>query len=191
MASSMLGGITGGLCDSMLGRGAIEFRPTTLVALGRDGSARVLYHVAYRGGGSRVVVLPRVHYDQILEYTASADAGVLLYRNTCRNNYFCAPNKIHEYMMRGLPVVANDYPGMKKLVDGERVGFAIDGEDPRLIADAVNRLADPAGPYRELRENALRAARDRYNWEQQFARLEAEYLRLLGPASSSEAPPPR
>lgn len=140
---------------------------------------------------ARVAVLPRVHYDQILEYTASADAGVLLYRNTCRNNYFCAPNKIHEYMMMGLPVVANDYPGMKKLVDGERVGFAIDGEDPRLIADAVNRLADPAGPHREFRENALRAARDRYNWEQQFARLEAEYLRLLGGAASSEAPPPR
>lgn len=59
LTSSMLGGITSGLCDSMLGRGAIEFRPTTLVALGRDGSARLVHRVAYRGGGSRVVVLPQ------------------------------------------------------------------------------------------------------------------------------------
>ena len=59
MSNALLGGITGGLCDSMLGRGLIEFRPTTLVAIGGDGTERVKYHVEYRGGGSRVVVLPK------------------------------------------------------------------------------------------------------------------------------------
>lgn len=59
LTNAMLGGLTGGLCDSMLGRGLIEFRPTTLVAIGRNGSERVMYHVEYRGGGARVVVLPR------------------------------------------------------------------------------------------------------------------------------------
>lgn len=59
MTNAMLGGLTSGLCDSMLGRGLIEFRPTTMVAIGRDGRERVMYHVEYRGGGSRVVVLPK------------------------------------------------------------------------------------------------------------------------------------
>lgn len=59
MTNALLGGITGGMCASMLGRGLIEFRPTTLVAIGRDGSEHVKYHVEYRGGGARVVVLPR------------------------------------------------------------------------------------------------------------------------------------
>ncbi|MGZ5241411.1 MAG: surface-adhesin E family protein [Caldimonas sp.] len=59
MAQAMLGGMTQGLCDSMLGRGPIEFRPTGVVALGRDGRERLLYHAEYRGGGSRVVVLPQ------------------------------------------------------------------------------------------------------------------------------------
>jgi hypothetical protein len=59
MTNAMLGGITGGMCDSMLGRGLIEFRPTALVAIGRDASERVKYHVEYRGGGARVVVLPK------------------------------------------------------------------------------------------------------------------------------------
>ena len=59
MTTALLGGITGRVCDSMLGRGLIEFRPTMVVAIGRDGSERAMYRAEYRGGGSRVVVLPQ------------------------------------------------------------------------------------------------------------------------------------
>ena len=59
LAASLLGGVTGGLCDSMLGRGQIEFRLAGLVAIGRDGRERPMYRAEYRGGGSRVVVLPQ------------------------------------------------------------------------------------------------------------------------------------
>jgi len=43
----------------MLGRGLIEFRPTSVVAIGPGGQEQVKYHVDYRGDASRVVVLPR------------------------------------------------------------------------------------------------------------------------------------
>jgi hypothetical protein len=59
LAASLLGGVTGGLCDSMLGRGQIEFRPSGVVAIGGDGRERPMYRAEYRGGGSRVVVLPQ------------------------------------------------------------------------------------------------------------------------------------
>jgi len=59
LANALIGGITGGLCDSMLGRGTIEFRPAGLVAIGGDGRERPMYRAEYRGGGSRVVVLPQ------------------------------------------------------------------------------------------------------------------------------------
>jgi hypothetical protein len=59
LANALIGGMVSGLCDSMLSQGLIEFRPTSVVALGPDGSARLLYHASYRGGGSRVVVLPQ------------------------------------------------------------------------------------------------------------------------------------
>jgi hypothetical protein len=59
LAASLLGGITGGMCDSMLGRGTIEFRPAALVAIGSDGREHAMYRAQYRGGGSRVVVLPQ------------------------------------------------------------------------------------------------------------------------------------
>jgi len=59
LANALIGGITGPMCDSMLGRGTIEFRPGGVTAIGRDGSERPMYRAEYRGGGSRVVVLPQ------------------------------------------------------------------------------------------------------------------------------------
>ena len=59
LANALLGGVTAGMCDSMLGRGTIEFRPAGVLAIGRDGSERTMYRAEYRGGGSRVVVLPQ------------------------------------------------------------------------------------------------------------------------------------
>jgi hypothetical protein len=59
LAGALLGGVTGGMCDSMLGRGLIEFRPSGLVAIDREGREHAMYRADYRGGGSRVVVLPQ------------------------------------------------------------------------------------------------------------------------------------
>jgi len=59
MAAELIGGITSGMCDSMLGRGTIEFRPAGVFAIGADGRERPMYRAEYRGGGSRVVVLPQ------------------------------------------------------------------------------------------------------------------------------------
>jgi hypothetical protein len=59
MARALMGGITAGLCDDMLGQGTVEFRPDGVVAIGPDGRQQLKYHADYRGGGTRVVVLPR------------------------------------------------------------------------------------------------------------------------------------
>jgi glycosyltransferase involved in cell wall biosynthesis len=136
-------------------------------------------------GFDRIVVLPPVAYGDLLPYTASADIGILLYRNDCRNNYYCAPNKLFEYMMMGLPVIAPDYPGMVPLVEGEEVGLSVDPASPRAIAAAVNRLAaDPQGRAR-MRDRGLRLSRDRYNWAVESTPLLQLYRRLAdGDASA-------
>jgi hypothetical protein len=59
MAAELIGGMTSGLCDTMLGRGTIEFRPAGPVAIRSDGREQAMYRAEYRGGGSRVVVLPQ------------------------------------------------------------------------------------------------------------------------------------
>lgn len=128
---------------------------------------------------ARIVVLPPVPYRELAPYTASADVGVLLYRNDCRNNYYCAPNKLFEYMMMGLPVVAPSFPGMARIVAGDDVGLCVDPSRPEEIAAAVNRLArDPAARAR-MRANGLRLSQERYNWRVESEPLLERYRALV------------
>ena len=123
-----------------------------------------------------------MRYDELVPYTASADIGILLYRNDCRNNYYCAPNKLFEYMMMGLPVIAANYPGLLPLVEGEDVGLCVDPESPKAIAGAVNRLAGDPDRRERMRRNGLQLTRDRYNWEIESTPL----LELYGSLASSD-----
>jgi glycosyltransferase involved in cell wall biosynthesis len=148
-----------------------------LVIMG-TGYGRWANPAAALAGYDRIIVLPPVPYRELIPYTASADLGILLYRNDCRNNYYCAPNKVFEYMMMGLPVIAPDYPGMQPLVEGEDVGVCVAPDSPRAIAAAVNRLnADPEGRAR-MRANGLRLSKARYNWAQESAPLLKLYRSL-------------
>jgi glycosyltransferase involved in cell wall biosynthesis len=119
----------------------------------------------------RLVVLPPVPYEELQSYTASADIGILLYRNDCRNNYYCAPNKVFEYAMMGVPVIAADYPGIRALVEGEAIGLCVNPDAPREIAAAANRMAADRELWARMRANGLQATRERYNWESEFRPL--------------------
>ncbi len=128
---------------------------------------------------NNVVLLPRVQYNDLFQYTASADIGVLFYRNDCRNNYYCAPNKLYEFMMMGLPVITCDYPGLKKFVEGKELGYCVNPEKPEEIARAVNRLAADKAERARFSANGLRLAREEYNWQREFERLSAAYGRIF------------
>ena len=140
-------------------------------------------------GYDRMVVLPRVPYHELAPYTASADIGILLYRNDCRNNYYCAPNKLFEYMMMGLPVIAPSFPGIVPIVEGGNTGLCVDPAQPKQIATAVNELARAPELRRRMKENGLRLTRERYNWETEFAPMLERYRALLAPRGAVEVRP--
>jgi glycosyltransferase involved in cell wall biosynthesis len=183
-----------GLVDSMrcieeIADATRSFDPGVVLAVFGSGFGKWGNPAARLAGYDRIVVLPRVPYREVARYTAGADMGILLYRNDCRNNYYCAPNKLFEYMMMGRPVIAPRFPGLVPLVEGEGVGLCVDPADPVEIAAAVNRLARDPELRARMRANALRLSRDRYNWEAEFRPLLERYLSLVPSARAVEARP--
>ena len=66
--------------------------------------------VAERGLAAFVHFVPTVPLAELLVWTASADIGVQPIRNTCLNHLSTDSNKLFEYAMAGLPVVASNFP---------------------------------------------------------------------------------
>lgn len=122
----------------------------------------------------RLHLLSWMHPEQLRAFTASADVGVLLYRNRGRNNYYAAPNKLYEYLFAGLPVVSSAFPGLQPVVEGGGYGHCADPADAHDIARAIARTAE-IPPSEDI---AIRA-RATWNWNEQAEVLRRVYLEIM------------
>jgi glycosyltransferase involved in cell wall biosynthesis len=130
---------------------------------------------AYAGKYPNIYFHPAVSQDVLLNYTASADYGVLFYENTCLNHYYCSPNKIFEYLMAGIPVLTANLFEMKRLVEEYQVGIVASENTLQGLQWAVEQ-ADNLN-YQELVGN-VHAARRIFNWEAQEKILLKMYREL-------------
>lgn len=113
---------------------------------------------------SRVKFHPAIPNVEMLDYINSGDIGLVFYENINLNNYWCASNKLYEFILCGKPVITNDYPGLKEVVEKNRLGVCLSDSTPELIANAVKDV-----------EKMEPAAHEPYVWERQ----EEEYLELF------------
>lgn len=132
--------------------------------------------------GGRIHVLPAVPPDEVVEWVASADLEALPLQPGPLNYYLSTPNKLFESLAAGVPVVASDFPGIRRVLlddpDGP-LGAVCDPTDPAAVAGAIRSILDLTGDERaDLRARCRRAARERWNWETESARLIALYAEL-------------
>jgi len=100
----------------------------------------------------------------LLNYTASADYGVLFYENNCLNHDFCSPNKMFEYLMAGIPVLAANLFEMKRLIEKYGLGVVAKENTVDGFIEAVD--ASLAFDYLQIQQNVF-AIRKLFNWEAQ------------------------
>jgi len=131
------------------------------------------------GVAHRVAFHKPVSQEILWEYTISADIGVALYKNTSRNNYYCAPNKIYDYALVGLPMIASDLPGLQRELGVHQAGLLVDPTDPRAVGLALERLVSDPGLRKSLVSAASEMVRRAWNWESQAETLWQAYNCLL------------
>ena len=132
--------------------------------------------VAAAGLSQRVRFDGPVPNAELIAYSAGADIGLCLIIGSSESYRTSLPNKLFEYLMAGIPVIASDFPEMGAVVRETGAGTTCDPTDPGAIAAAVDRLRDPER-YTEARQSAIRAARD-LHWDSEEQVLLSVYARL-------------
>jgi glycosyltransferase involved in cell wall biosynthesis len=128
---------------------------------------------AEEGVAERVHLLPPRPFDELVRTAAAATVGIVPIKAVDVNTYLGDTNKLHEYLMAGLPVVASDLPEIRRVArEGDApVGELFDPRSSASIAAAVERvLADPQ-LYEVRRREARRLALDRFNCQMEERRL--------------------
>jgi glycosyltransferase involved in cell wall biosynthesis len=122
----------------------------------------------------RVFLHGPVPHAEVLRYMASCDIGTAFYNRSNLNNYYCAPNKVFEYIALGKPLLTNNYPGLLQTVEKFRQGVCLNEVTPKSLAEAYNRASD---------SKVIAAGTRKYFWEDEEHVLTELYEQKASPTA--------
>ena len=88
----------------------------------------------------KVIFTGRIPFEDLSLYTAKADIGINLLENWGLSYYYSLPNRIFDYIREGVPVLASDFPEIRKIIRHYDIGILINNFDPHYIASSIKRL---------------------------------------------------
>jgi glycogen synthase len=124
-----------------------------------------------RNLADRVTVADPLPPDGLVEGLRGFDAGIIIQRPLTLNNELSLPNKLFEYLMAGLAVVAPRLPGLGPLIEEEGIGLTFDPERPEELGAALEQLGRSRDRLADMRRRALLLAVNRFNAEAQAGGL--------------------
>jgi glycosyltransferase involved in cell wall biosynthesis len=126
------------------------------------------YAVMRLAPGSFAVLGPRRRED-LLACLHEADIGVIDYAPSVqptRNQLFCAPTKLYEFMACGLALLTSRNPSMAKLVHAEAIGASARTDSPADFAVALDSLLEDVSRLESMKRAARKAFCEKYSYEQ-------------------------
>jgi glycosyltransferase involved in cell wall biosynthesis len=104
--------------------------------------------------------LPAVPAPEVIRFAARCDVGVVGVENVCLSNYYSLPNKLFEYLLAGVPILAPDFPEMRGVVARHECGWLVPEGDEAWLG-AIRDLS-PEGVHRAGERARMAAAL--YSW---------------------------
>ncbi len=84
--------------------------------------------------------IPHIQSPCHLEITSHAILGIVCYDHSSLNKLYCAPNKIFEYSKFGIPMLANDVPGLTHTVGFYKAGVCVDFDSQEEVTAGLVEL---------------------------------------------------
>jgi glycosyltransferase involved in cell wall biosynthesis len=135
----------------------------------------------------RVRIIPPVPYEELLDWTASADIGLsILPLNYTPHLNVCLPNKLFEYLMVGLPILASPLGAITEVIKTCDVGQVLPSLAPVDVGAAINAILADRAALESMRRNALEVAQHEFCWEKERVQLIHLYHRVLGSSGAKD-----
>jgi glycosyltransferase involved in cell wall biosynthesis len=108
-----------------------------------------------------------------------ASLGLVLLHDA-PNHRLAIPIKQLEYMSCGLPSISSkEVLFCKEVVEKENCGIVVNPLDTNEIAEAIKKIINNPPLAKQMSKNAIKAAKEKYNWQSQEKELISLYKKLL------------
>jgi glycosyltransferase involved in cell wall biosynthesis len=120
----------------------------------------------------------KVPFELLRKYTACADLGLSLDKDTNVNYKYSLPNKLFDYIHCGVPVLASNLIEIKQIIEKYKVGDCIEDHQPKHIAEKINYILADDKLILEWKLNTTIAAKE-LNWQIESKKLIQVYSNFL------------
>jgi glycosyltransferase involved in cell wall biosynthesis len=115
---------------------------------------------------NRVFIHPRVENEKVLSRLAEHDIGFAGEQPEPRSRDLTVTNKILQYLLGGLAVVASDTRGQREVAMSAAGAVTLyQAGDALDLARQLNTMLSSSSQLRQAKANALQAAEETFSWE--------------------------
>ncbi|HRS53208.1 MAG TPA: glycosyltransferase [Bacteroidales bacterium] len=112
----------------------------------------------------KVIFIPKLLPDDLMEYTCLSDIGLTLDKDTNINYRYSLPNKLFDYIHANIPILASRLPEVENVINIYNIGTFIDNHNPEHIADKIKFIFANENLIKEWKKNLI-IAKSELNWE--------------------------
>jgi len=125
---------------------------------------------------NKVIIVDTLPYNEMMQYTLNADAGLSLDKPSNLNYLYSLPNKLFDYFKSGLPVVSSDLVEIRKIINTYRVGVLFNDHIPESILNAIKEvfIRDDYLAYKKSTNKII----EDFNWEKESEILIKSYKEI-------------
>lgn len=116
---------------------------------------------------NKVIFKPRMPYAEMMRYTALADLGVSLDKDTNINYRYSLPNKVFDYAAAGIPVLVSDLIEVRSFVEKHGLGVVAKSLEAEALADLIDSTLKDEEALITFRKNA-RLVSASLTWKQEY-----------------------
>ena len=124
-------------------------------------------------------ILPPIDDSLIYKIFPEYMVGIAFYPNTNLNDYFCAPNKVYQYLQSGMAVITTDNPGLRERLEQHRIGMCLKDITAESVREAIQKIVE-----HKYCDNITVAIRRKFSWET----IENKFLSLFNDAPGRQLP---
>lgn len=118
----------------------------------------------------KIIFIPRLPYQEMMQYTFNADIGLSLDKETNMNYSISLPNKLFEYIHAGIPILITPLSEIKPIIETFNIGSFFLSHNSRDIAKTIHSLIDDIGK-RELFKENTKKAKEILCWEEEEKKI--------------------
>ncbi len=118
----------------------------------------------------KITFMPKIPFEELRKFTAHADIGLTIDKDTNINYRYSLPNKLFDYIHSGVPVLASPLVEIEQIIDKYQVGETIESHEPKHLAAKIENMLANRGQLQQYKQNCKQAAKV-LNWENEQEKL--------------------